>query len=107
MQIRNEVNILLETAYLNYCSNLFSDSSTSKKRFWPYIKTKRKDNTGVASLKDGENVYTDEKYKACILNNQFQSVFTTEDLLNVDYSVTHQYKILIFQSMVFNYYWRD
>ena len=30
------------------------------------------------------------KYKACILNNQFQSVFTTEDLLNVpqlDYSV--------------------
>ena len=27
-----------------------------KKRFWLYIKTKRKDNTGVASLKDGENV---------------------------------------------------
>ena len=89
-QARNEVNILLETAHRNYCSNLFNDSSTSKKRFWSYIKVKRKDNIGVAPLKDGENVYTDAKYKASILNNQFQSVFTTEDLSNVpqlDYSV--------------------
>ena len=71
-------------------NNLFNDSSTSKKRFWSYIKIKRKDNTGVALLEDGGNVYTDAKYKACILNNQFQSVFTTEDLSNIprlDYSV--------------------
>ena len=39
-QGRNEVNVLLETVHRNYCSNLFSDSSTSKKRFWSYIKTK-------------------------------------------------------------------
>ena len=49
-QARNE-------AHRNYCSNLFNDSSTSKKRFWSYIKVKRKDNIGVAPLKDGENVY--------------------------------------------------
>jgi len=48
-KVRNEVNSLLETAHCNYCTNMFSDSS-SKKRFW------------------------------CILNKQFQSVFTTEDL---------------------------
>ena len=89
-QARNEVNSLLETAYHNYCANLFNDSSTSKKRFWSYIKAKRKDNTGVAPLKDGQTVCTNAKQKACILNNQFQSVFTAEDLLNtpqLDYSI--------------------
>ena len=74
-QARNEVNILLETAHRNYCTNLFNDSSSSKKRFWSYIKTKRKDNTGVAPLKDGENICIDAKHKARVLNNQFQSVF--------------------------------
>ena len=81
-QARNEVNFLLETAHHNYCTNLFNDSSTSKKRFWSDIKAKIKDNTGVAPLKDGQTVCTIAKQKACILNNQFQSVFTTEDLLN-------------------------
>ena len=37
-------------------------------RFWSYIKIKRKDNTGIAPLKNGENVYTNAKHKACILN---------------------------------------
>ena len=76
-QARNRVSALLEAAYRNYCSNLFNDSSTSKKRFWSYIKTKRKDNIGVAPLKDGENVNTNAKHiaKACISNNQFQSLF--------------------------------
>ena len=40
-QARNEVN-LLETAHHNYCTNLFNDSSTSKKRFWSYIKAKER-----------------------------------------------------------------
>ena len=40
-----------------------------KKRFWSYIKTKRKDNTGVVPLKDGENICTDAKHKARVLNN--------------------------------------
>ena len=82
-QARNEVNSLLEIAHRNYCTNLFNDSSTSKKRFWSYIKTKKKDNTGVAPLKDGEMICTNAKQKAYILNNQFQSVFTTENLSNI------------------------
>ena len=89
-QARNEVNSLLETAHYNYRTNLFNDSSTSKKRFWSYIKAKKKDNTGVAPLKNGQTVCTNAKQKACILYNQFQSVFTTEDLLNtplLDYSI--------------------
>ena len=61
-----------------------------KKRLWLYIKIKRKDNNGVVPLNDGGNIYTDEKYKACVLNEQFQSLFTTDDVLNVaqlDYCV--------------------
>ena len=82
-QVKNEVNSLLETAHRNYCSNLFNDTSKSKKKFWSYIKSIRKDNTGIAPLKDGETTYTTAKQKACALNNQFQSVFTTEDLSNI------------------------
>ena len=51
--------------------------------------------------------YTNAKHKACILNNQFQSVFTTEDLSNVpqlDYSVYPSIQDLIFLPMVSNYY---
>jgi len=46
--------------------------------------TKMKDNAGVPPLKDGENICTDAKHKAHVLNNQFESVFTTEDLPQLD-----------------------
>ena len=98
-KVRNEVNSLLETAHCNYCANLFNDSSSSKKRFWSYIKSKRKDNTGVAPLKNGDTVCTDAKHKACVLNKQFQFVFTAEDLsstLQLDSSVYPQYRTLNF-----------
>ena len=89
-QTKNEINSLLETAHQNYCSNLFNDSSKSKKRFWSYIKSKRKDNIGIAPLKDGETICTTTEQKSCALNEQFQSVFTTKDLSNItqlNYSV--------------------
>ena len=41
-QARNEVNILLETAHRIYCSNLFSDSSTSKKDFGHILRQKER-----------------------------------------------------------------
>lgn len=88
-KVRNEVNSLLETAHHNYCANLFNDSSSSKKRFWSYIKSKRKDNNGVAPLKNGDTVCTDAKHKACVLNKQFQSVFTAEDLSSYNSNTDH------------------
>ena len=109
-QARNEVNSLLETAHHNYCTNLFNDSSTSKKRFWSYIKAKRKDNTGVAPLKDGQTICINAKQKACIWNNQFQSVFTTEDLLNtpqLDYSIHPSMENLSLPPTTSSYCWRN
>ena len=46
--------------------------------------------TPALHLKDGQTICINAKRKACILNNQFQSVFTTKDLLNtpqLDYSI--------------------
>ena len=49
-QVKNKVNSLLESAHQNYCSDLFNDTSKSKKRFWSYIKTKSKDNMELYHL---------------------------------------------------------
>ena len=49
------------------------------KKFWTYIKSKRKDNVGISSLNSGNTEITDNKAKAEILSNQFKAVFTDED----------------------------
>ena len=48
---RNAVNVLLDTAPKNYCTNLFTESfQNNKKQFWSYIKKIWKDHSGVSSL---------------------------------------------------------
>ena len=49
------------------------------KSFWKYVKAKRKDNIGVAGLRENGTLHQDSKTKAELLNNQFRSVFTRED----------------------------
>ena len=49
------------------------------KPFWNYVKSKRKDNTGVAPLKRNGVLINDPQEKSEILLNQFKSVFTKED----------------------------
>ena len=55
--------------------------ATSKK-FWRYIKSLRKDHVGVPALISNGKILTDSLEKAEVLNNQFYSVFTDEDLVN-------------------------
>ena len=82
-QARNVVNSLLENAHSNYCSKLFEDSGTCKSGFGhSYIKNRKNDHFGVAPLNDGGTTYTEAKQKAQILNKQFESVFTNEDVTN-------------------------
>ena len=51
------------------------------KRFWSYVKSKKQEATGVSSLVDKDGfLHSDSQQKAEILNNQFQSVYTAEDL---------------------------
>ena len=44
-----------------------------------YVKSRRQENIGVASLRDKSNLVSDNKSKAKLLIQQFQSVFTPED----------------------------
>ena len=47
----------------------------STKPFWRYVKSLRRDNSGISPLKQNGKLH-DSKDKAEILNNQFKSVFT-------------------------------
>ena len=46
---------------------------------WKFIKSRKCDNVGVAPLNDRNELYTDNRDKANILNRQFCSVFTREN----------------------------
>jgi hypothetical protein len=58
------------------------------KKFWTYIKHKRKDLVGISALKMDGKLYCDPVTKSNILNCQFKSAFsektsyTTEEFLN-------------------------
>ena len=49
------------------------------KRLWSFIKSKRTDSCGLARLKRDGIAYSDARMNANIMNNQFTSVFTSED----------------------------
>ncbi|XP_028403960.1 uncharacterized protein LOC114526557 [Dendronephthya gigantea] len=62
---------------------LNSDLKDKPKKFWSYIKSKRQDQVGIPPLKENGLVKTDSASKAEILSNQFQQVFTQEDLTSI------------------------
>ena len=53
------------------------NSPSIGKKFWTYIKSKKKNNV-ISSLNSGNTEITDDKAKAEILSNQFKAVFTDE-----------------------------
>ena len=52
----------------------------NSKPFWRYVKSQRQDNCGVSPLKRDGELHSDSQSKADILNHQFSSVFTTDDV---------------------------
>ena len=77
-------------AYWRHIDNLIGIGDPEKylnlgkqKRFWSFIKSLRKDNCGVAPLKENKKVHADLKDKANILNKQYESTFTREDTSNI------------------------
>ena len=55
------------------------DKPGKQTRFWSFIKSLRKDNSGVAPLKDRGKMHADPVDKSNILNRQYESVYTRED----------------------------
>ena len=67
--------------YISYVNNMFADDSTgNSKRFWSFIKGKRCDSTGISPLMNDGILQCNSHIKAEVLNDQFVSVFTNEDL---------------------------
>ena len=55
----------------------------NKRPFNSYIKSKTKSRISVGPLKQGEELVTDNRLMATMLNAQFSSVFTSEDASNI------------------------
>ena len=54
--------------------SLNASSQNGSKRLWSYIKSRKKDNIGVGSLRCDGLVYTDSLGKANVLNQHFSSL---------------------------------
>ncbi|CAG2238216.1 unnamed protein product [Mytilus edulis] len=60
------------------------DLYKNPKRFWSYIKSRKQESSGITTLKNKDGyLHSDTPTKAAILNNQFHSVYTQEDLNNM------------------------
>ena len=74
----------IQSEYWKYLTHIIDpEQDKEKKSFWHYIKSLNKDSTGISPLKDKGFLHTDSKPKADILSNQFQYVFTNENLTNL------------------------
>jgi hypothetical protein len=72
-------------AYNNHIHDIISlDQSGNSKRFWSFIKAKNQENSGVALLRGNDGMlHSTSNNKAEILNAQFKSAYTQEDLTNL------------------------
>ena len=81
-----EKNKLLRKARLGYINTILEDALASKdsKPLFRHLKTHKTDNSGIAPLKDGGQVYSDARKKADILAKQFRSIFTIDQEKDAD-----------------------
>ena len=84
-RVHAEVNFDIKRMNRSYLEEIISeDFNTDPKKFRSYIKNKRQESTGVSPLKNQDGfLKSDSTSKAEILNTQFKSIFTEEDLSNL------------------------
>ena len=56
------------------------ENTSGSKKFWTFIKHRRKERVGITSLKHEGKLFTEAASKARILNQQFQSVFSKKSI---------------------------
>lgn len=83
-KLRKAVQKKIREGYWKYIGQLVDpENDNQKKSFWKYIKSLNKEKSGISPLKDNGILHTDSKAKAEILSQQFKSVFTKENLVNI------------------------
>jgi hypothetical protein len=81
--LKQKVQWEIRQANKKYMEEVSTDYKDNSKKFWSYIKSKGQEWIGVAPLKNKMGfLQSDNKSKAEILNEQFQSVFTKEIINN-------------------------
>ena len=74
----------LKSAREEYIKGHLSEAiKDNPKRFWSYVKRLKQENPGIADFEVDGKVISDSSLKSEILNSQFSSVFTEEDLDNI------------------------
>ena len=96
--LKNVVHNTCANLYTEYVNDIIMDENHKPKRLWRFIKSKRTQSCGVAPLQRDGIAYIDARMKATILNNQFTSVFTTEDPIHNPYQIWVPAQILQFQT---------
>jgi hypothetical protein len=81
----NNLNItqkITRQSYWKYIENIVTQKEeephSGMKKFWTYIKHKRKDNIGISSLMMNGKLFCDPASKSNILNRQFKSAFSAK-----------------------------
>ena len=86
--LKRQVQKSLRRLYWRHAEYLISDDVTnptsSKKKFWCFIKARITEGMGVSPLKHTGKLITDPKEQAQLLNNQFCSVFSPRDTVTAE-----------------------
>ena len=79
-EIRKEIKKDLKESYWKYINNILDpQNDNNHKKLWKFLKSKKKDNNSIPTLKvDGEEISETEQ-KADIMNKYFTTVFTKEN----------------------------
>ena len=72
-------------AEVNHINDVINEGLQNKnsKPFWRYVKSRKQDNIGISQLKKLGSLFSESKEKGQILVEQFRSVFTIEDSLDM------------------------
>ena len=82
--IRNQVTHKVKEDRTNFESRLAREVKENTKAFWRYVNSAKKTRSSIPNLKRTDGIFTSsDQQKADALNQQFASVFTTEDLSNL------------------------
>ena len=75
----------IQLQHKNYLTNILNSNSNLKgnKPFWKFIKSQRRDHTGISALEIPDGTATTMASKAEALEGTFQSAFTVEDLTSL------------------------
>ena len=79
-KLRKSTHRLTRFSHRRYIRNFCLES---RKQFWSFVKKLKKDSSGISTLRSEGLLVSENQQKAEILNKQFCSVFTHEDLEHV------------------------